>query len=133
MSARILAGDCRLRLREIASRSVHAVVCDPPYDLVSGRGASGGFMGAKWDATGVAFNPETWRAVLRTLRPGGHLLAFGGTRTYHRLAAAIEDAGFEIRGEGRAFVGIERDAGYVEIARARIAHAVATANTKPVS
>jgi hypothetical protein len=69
--------------------SVDAVVTDPPYEL--------GFMGKAWDASGVAFQVETWEAVLRVLKPGGHLLAFGGTRTYHRMTCAIEDAGFEIR------------------------------------
>ena len=54
-------------------------------------------MGKKWDATGVSFDPETWRAVLRVCKPGAMLLAFGGTRTYHRMACAIEDAGWEIR------------------------------------
>ena len=54
-------------------------------------------MGAVWDATGVAFDPMTWAEVLRVLKPGGHLLAFGGTRTVHRMACAIEDAGFEVR------------------------------------
>jgi site-specific DNA-methyltransferase (adenine-specific) len=57
----------------------------------------GGFMGKEWDATEVAFKVKTWRAVYRVLRPGGHLVAFGGTRTHHRLMCAIEDAGFEIR------------------------------------
>ena len=69
--------------------SVDACVTDPPYEL--------GFMGKKWDSSGVAFDPETWRAVYRVLKPGAHLLAFGGTRTVHRIAVAIEDAGFDIR------------------------------------
>ena len=69
--------------------SVDAIVTDPPYEL--------GFMGKGWDSTGVANDVETWRQCLRVLKPGGHLLAFGGTRTYHRMAVAIEDAGFEIR------------------------------------
>lgn len=56
-----------------------------------------GFMSKSWDGTGVAFDPATWRAVLRVLKPGGHLVAFGGTRTWHRLVCAIEDAGFEVR------------------------------------
>jgi len=64
-------------------------VCDPPYEL--------GFMGKGWDSTGVAFQVETWRRVYDALKPGAHLVAFSGTRTYHRMACAIEDAGFEIR------------------------------------
>lgn len=87
--AEIHRGDCREVLASLPEASVDAVVCDPPYEL--------GFMGEAWDRSGVAFDPETWRAVLRVLKPGGHLLAFGGTRTYHRMACAIEDAGFEIR------------------------------------
>jgi DNA modification methylase len=76
-------------MRGMDEASVDAVVTDPPYEL--------GFMSKAWDRTGVAYQPETWREALRVLKPGGHLLAFGGTRTYHRLACAIEDAGFEIR------------------------------------
>jgi DNA modification methylase len=64
-------------------------VTDPPYEL--------GFMGKKWDGTGIANRADLWTQVLRVLRPGGHLVAFSGTRTYHRMACAIEDAGFEIR------------------------------------
>jgi len=71
------------------AESIDAVVCDPPYEL--------GFMGKSWDASGIAFDPATWREALRVLKPGGYLLAFGGTRTYHRIGVAIEDAGFEIR------------------------------------
>lgn len=66
-----------------------ACVTDPPYEL--------GFMGKGWDSTGIAFQPETWRRVFDALKPGAHLVAFSGTRTYHRMACAIEDAGFEIR------------------------------------
>ena len=82
-------GDCREVLAQLPDASVDAVVTDPPYEL--------GFMGKAWDASGVAYDLATWSAVLRVLKPGGHLLAFGGTRTYHRLACAVEDAGFEIR------------------------------------
>jgi len=82
-------GDCRTIMRDLDENSVDAIVTDPPYEL--------GFMGRTWDASGVAFDPATWAAALRVLKPGGHLLAFGGTRTYHRLAVAIEDAGFELR------------------------------------
>lgn len=66
-----------------------AVFCDPPYEL--------GFMGKRWDASGVAFDSRVWARVLAACKPGAPLLAFGGTRTYHRMACAIEDAGFEIR------------------------------------
>jgi site-specific DNA-methyltransferase (adenine-specific) len=69
--------------------SVDSIVTDPPYEL--------GFMGKKWDNTGIAYNTELWRECLRVLKPGGHLLSFGGTRTWHRVAVAIEDAGFEVR------------------------------------
>lgn len=68
---------------------VDAVVTDPPYEL--------GFMGKHWDASGIAYRVDLWAEVLRVLKPGGHLLAFGGTRTYHRMTCAIEDAGFEVR------------------------------------
>lgn len=89
MDVQIHVGDCRQVLRTMGENSVDSVVTDPPYEL--------GFMGKSWDKTGVAFDPETWRLVMRVLKPGGHLLAFAGSRTYHRIACAIEDAGFEIR------------------------------------
>lgn len=82
-------GDCLIKLKELEDNSVDSIVTDPPYEL--------GFMGKSWDKTGIANNPLMWKEVLRVLKPGGHLLAFSGTRTYHRMAVAIEDAGFEIR------------------------------------
>ncbi len=82
-------GDCLDVLRGLPDASVDAVVTDPPYELL--------FMSRAWDGSGIAYNVDMWRQCLRVLRPGGHLLAFGGTRTYHRMACAIEDAGFEIR------------------------------------
>jgi site-specific DNA-methyltransferase (adenine-specific) len=82
-------GDCRKVLATLADESVDAVVTDPPYEL--------GFMGKAWDGQGIAYDVTMWSEVLRVLKPGGHLLAFGGTRTAHRLTCAIEDAGFEVR------------------------------------
>ena len=130
--ARLLAGDCLARLKDLPDCSVDSVVTDPPYHLVSivrrfgsenaapalsaaerrfaktggadrqpgtdqyGR-LSRGFMGKTWDGGDIAFRVELWAEVFRVLKPGGHVLAFSGTRTYHRMACAIEDAGFEIR------------------------------------
>jgi site-specific DNA-methyltransferase (adenine-specific) len=88
MTVTVLAGDCVARLAE-STELFDACVCDPPYEL--------GFMGKGWDSTGVAFDPATWRAVFDKLKPGAHLVAFGGTRTFHRMVVAIEDAGFEVR------------------------------------
>jgi len=76
-------------MKEMSDNSVDSIVTDPPYEL--------GFMGKSWDASGIAFNIEVWREALRVLKPGGHLIAFSGSRTYHRMAVAIEDAGFQIR------------------------------------
>ncbi len=87
--ARIMVGDCRESMATLEAESVDAVVCDPPYEL--------GFMGRKWDASGIAYDLEVWRQALRVLKPGGHLLAFSGSRTYHRMTCAIEDAGFDVR------------------------------------
>ena len=115
--------DCLEGLKFLPDNSIDSIVTDPPYNLTSvvkrfantsvdddnktgkdcregtnpyARTAKG-FMGQEWDGSGIAFNVELWKEVLRVLKPGGHLLAFGGTRTYHRMACAIEDAGFEIR------------------------------------
>ncbi|SFJ68226.1 DNA-methyltransferase [Methylobacterium brachiatum] len=114
---RLEPGDCRKVLRAMPDNSVDSVVTDPPYALVSiakrfgkegaapaGFGSDGayaraarGFMGQTWDTGETAFAAAFWADVLRVLKPGGHVVAFAGTRTYHRLAVAIEDAGFEIR------------------------------------
>lgn len=110
-------GDSRDELKTLPDNSVDSCTTDPPYALVSiakrfgaedaapakaGKTgayarASAGFMGQKWDTGDTAFDPEFWREVYRVLKPGAFVVAFGGTRTYHRLACAIEDAGFEIR------------------------------------
>ena len=89
MTYEVLHGDCRALMAEMEGCSVDSVVTDPPYEL--------GFMGREWDSTGVAYDVATWAEALRVLKPGGWLVAFGGSRTYHRMACAIEDAGFEIR------------------------------------
>jgi DNA modification methylase/transcriptional regulator with XRE-family HTH domain len=80
-------GDCREVLATLPDHSVDAVVSDPPYGL--------SFMGKRWDYDVPSV--EVWQQCLRVLKPGGHLLAFAGTRTQHRMACRIEDAGFEIR------------------------------------
>lgn len=104
------------KLRKVKNHGFHACVSDPPYDLTSGkkggsgpksastktpqgraRIGTGGFMNADWDATGIAFDQALWKDVMEVLRPGSYAMAFGGDRTYHRMACAIEDAGFEIR------------------------------------
>ena len=82
-------GDCRVVMASLPDSSVDSIVTDPPYEL--------GFMGKGWDSSGIAYDPEVWAQAYRVLKPGGHCLAFGGTRTWHRVAVAIEDAGFEIR------------------------------------
>jgi site-specific DNA-methyltransferase (adenine-specific) len=115
-------GDCLDVLARLEENSIDSCCCDPPYHLTSivqrfgaenappvktykengGTGAafarmSKGFMGKVWDGGDIAFRPETWASVYRVLKPGAHLVAFGGTRTFHRLACAIDDAGFEVR------------------------------------
>lgn len=120
--ATIYHADCLVALAQLPENSIDACVTDPPYHLTAGKkGGSGeasvnldspygrsrittGFMGKQWDGGDVAMRPDTWAAVLHVLKPGAHLLAFGGTRTYHRMVCAIEDAGFEIRDQiGWAF------------------------------
>jgi transcriptional regulator with XRE-family HTH domain len=91
VSFKLLVGDSRERLKSFPDTSIDSIVCDPPYEL--------GFMGKGWDASGIAYDVNLWRECFRVLKPGGHVLAFGGTRTHHRMTCAIEDAGFEIRDE----------------------------------
>jgi site-specific DNA-methyltransferase (adenine-specific) len=110
-------GDCLEVLKTLPDNSVDSIVTDPPYHLTSitkrfGKEgsapaqfgtdgafarASKGFMGKEWDGGDIAFRTDVWSECLRVLKPGGHLLSFGGSRTYHRMAVGIEDAGFEIR------------------------------------
>lgn len=90
-------GDCIEVMRQLPDNSVDSIITDPPYHLTSSNGGKTGFMGKEWDGGDIAFRTEVWTEALRVLKPGGHLLAFGGSRTYHRLATAIETSGFEIR------------------------------------
>lgn len=85
----IICGDSKDKLKEFSDNMFSGVVTDPPYEL--------NFMGKDWDASGISYSIEFWKEVLRVMKPGAHLLCFGGTRTYHRMACAIEDAGFQIR------------------------------------
>ncbi len=99
MAIKIVHGDCIEKMRELESGSIDSCVTDPPYHLVSQdkrdhRRASpsekqrekiGGFMGMKWDGGDTAFRVDMWREVYRVLKPGAHLLAFSGTRTYHSM------------------------------------------------
>jgi site-specific DNA-methyltransferase (adenine-specific) len=89
MTFTILHGNNLDILPTLPDNSVDSIVTDPPYEL--------GFMGKGWDSSGIAYSVQLWTECLRVLKPGGHLLSFGGTRTFHRVAVAIEDAGFEIR------------------------------------
>ena len=89
ISVQVLHGDCRNELELLPDNSIDSIVTDPPYEL--------GFMGKSWDASGIAYDQRVWVQCLRVLKPGGHMLAFSGSRTYHRMVCAIEDAGFEIR------------------------------------
>ncbi len=113
--ARLILGDCLDELPKLPADSVDTCITDPPYHLTAvsrngsprtndpstpfGRTRLGerGFMGQTWDGGDVAFRPQTWAAVRRVLKPGALLLAFGGPRTFHRVALAIEEAGFEVR------------------------------------
>ncbi|TPM58998.1 site-specific DNA-methyltransferase [Mesorhizobium sp. B2-2-4] len=146
----LYGGDNRDVLKSLPDNSISAIVTDPPYALVSIQKrfggpnaspakdgdvysrASAGFMGKNWDTGEVAFSEVFWAECLRVLKPGGHVVAFSGTRTYHRMAVAIEDAGFEIRDQlawayGSGFPkshdvskAIDKDAGAVrEVVRER--------------
>lgn len=114
---KIINGDSMKVLDTLEENSIDSVVTDPPYGLTTitkrfgkensapaqfGKDGSfarlsKGFMGKEWDGSGIEYNVEFWSKVWRVLKPGGYLLAFGGSRTFHRIACAIEDAGFEIR------------------------------------
>ena len=89
MEYKLYNNDSLVQLDLLEENSIDSIVTDPPYEL--------NFMGKGWDNAGISFNPEIWQKCYRVLKTGGYLLAFGGSRTFHRIACAIEDAGFEIR------------------------------------
>lgn len=89
MTVQLFQDNCRIVARSLPADSIDSAVTDPPYEI--------GFMGKSWDNSGVAFDPTVWADFYRVLKPGAHMVAFGGTRSHHRLMCAIEDAGFEIR------------------------------------
>ena len=114
----LVNGDCLEEIQKLVDKGIQvdSIVTDPPYHLTSiverfGKEGSApakdkdgafqrqskGFMGKEWDGGDIAFRKETWELFMKVLKPGGHLLAFSGSRTYHRMAVAIEDAGFNIR------------------------------------
>ena len=114
----LVNGDCLEEIQKLVDKGIQvdSIVTDPPYHLTSiverfGKEGSApakdkdgafqrqskGFMGKEWDGGDIAFRKETWELFMKVLKPGGHLLAFSGSRTYHRMAIAIEDAGFDIR------------------------------------
>lgn len=88
-NVKLYVGNSLTRLKELEDNSIDSIVTDPPYEI--------GYIGHGWDSTGIAYSVELWAEALRVLKPGGHLLSFGATRTWHRMAVAVEDAGFEIR------------------------------------
>lgn len=113
---RIITGDCLDVMERLyySGASYDAIVTDPPYEM--------GFMGKAWDKSGISFQPSTWARAYKLLKPGGHLLAFSSARTYHRIAGAIEEAGFEIRdqvmwiyGSGWNKVGYIRDSEGIQV------------------
>jgi len=85
----VICADAVEHMKSMRANSIDTIITDPPYEL--------GFMGKSWDSAGVSFQKETWEAALRVAKPGATLLCFGGTRTYHRIACAIEDAGWVIK------------------------------------
>ena len=115
-TVRLILGDSLVKLKDLETGSIDAVISDPPYELTTnkkggsglasvnlespygrsriGTGNGGGFMGMKWDSTGIAFSPELWGECFRILKPNGVIKAFSGTRTYHRMAKAMREVGF---------------------------------------
>lgn len=93
----LICADCRDVLRVLPDNSIDSVVCDPPYDL--------NILNKKWDRTRVAFDVSLWQQVLRVVKPGAHILVFGHPRTYHRMACAVEDAGFRVRDQVQWLTG----------------------------
>ncbi len=133
MDGLIIEGDILDGLEQLEDESVEAIVTDPPYEL--------NFMGKSWDNAGVSFRAAPWRACLRVLKPGGHLVVFGGTRTHHRMWVAVEDAGFEVREMllwmyGQGFPKSHNVSAAIDrklLGKGPRGHAIATAGTTQVS
>lgn len=98
---KIYHGNSKEVLKTFPENYFHSIITDPPYEI--------GFMGKGWDSTGIAYDIAFWRECLRVLRPGGYLLSFSATSTYHRMAMAIEQAGFEMRDKIDVFYDGNRD------------------------
>ena len=86
---KIINGDSLVELDKLEPNSIDSIVCDPPYEL--------NFMNRGWDNSGIAYNVDLWKKCLNVLKSGAFLVAFGGSRTFHRMMVAIEDAGFYIK------------------------------------
>lgn len=115
-TVRLILGDSLVKLKDLETGSIDAVISDPPYELTAnkkggsglasvnlespygrsriGTGNGGGFMGMGWDATGIAFSPELWGECFRILKPNGVVKAFSGTRTFHRMTKTMREVGF---------------------------------------
>lgn len=89
---KLVLGDCRELLKKLPANLIDSCVTDPPFGHLKS------FPKIQWESE-IAFDPDTWKGILRVMRPGAHLLSFAHPKTYHRIACAIEDAGFEIRGQ----------------------------------
>lgn len=101
MKNSIIVGNAKEELKKLPDNYLDSIVTDPPYEIA--------FMSKEWDNTGIAYDIDIWKECLRVLKPGGHLLAFSATSTYHKMATAIEEAGFEIRDKIDVFYDGNKD------------------------
>ncbi|KAB1645451.1 site-specific DNA-methyltransferase [Pseudoclavibacter sp. CFCC 14310] len=124
-------GDCRQLMRELDDSSVDVIITDPPYEIGQTQKP-----GLHWDDHGIAFDPDVWEQCARVLKPGGHLAAFGASKTYHRLACAIEDAGLVVRDQlmwlyaSGMTKGLSFDRVFVKTGRPDLAHEYAGTHSR---